>query len=377
MNALGLWLVTLAVLGAPRPETPPGRQADLKPKVDALAQPLVDSRTVSGLAIGLIDGGKTYTFGYGRVSDASNRTPDGRTVFEIGSVTKVFTSLALADMVRDKMLALNDPVNRWLPETAKLPDREGHAITLLHLATHTSGLPRLPENLLPQVAAHPENPYAAYTVQQLYDVLPKCRLESTPGTRYSYSNFGAGLLGQVLGRRSGVSYEEVVLGRVCRPLGMNETRIALPRSLRARLAQGHDAAGRAVPPWDIPTLAGGGALRSTVADLLVFLDANLALRPNPLAEAIAMTHVPRHQTPQPHLAMALGWHFNPQEKVYWHNGQTGGYHSFVAFQNERKVGVVVLCNTASGTVDQLGNQLLRLLLGKPVEPLKLKPPAGA
>jgi CubicO group peptidase (beta-lactamase class C family) len=209
-------------------------------------------------------------------------------------------------------------------------------------------------------------------------------------------------LGHVLARRAGVSYEELIKTRICLPLGMKETQIALSGPLRTRFAQGHDVDGNPVSAWDLPTLAGAGALRSDVHDLLLFVAANVGVGPSnktgtgsepaargaektgrreapvpvllPLARAIETTHVPRHEVAKPSLSMALGWHLNPKERIHWHNGQTGGCHSFVAFQKERKIGVVVLSNSATGTVDQLGNQLLRLLLGLPVEPLKLKKP---
>ncbi len=366
---------TIVFLWAAGPVAAAGQKADLKPKVDALVQPLLESETAVGLAIGLVDGGKTHTFGYGKVSAASGKTPDERTVFEIGSVTKTFTSLALADMVRRKLVALDDPVGKWLPPSVKMPQRGDRPITLADLATHTSGLPRLPRNLIPQITRNPDNPYAAYTVQQLYEALPTCPLENAPGARYAYSNLGAGLLGHVLARRDGVGYEELIKTRICRPLGMEETQIALSGPLEARFAQGHNIDGIPVAAWDIPTLAGAGALRSTVHDMLLWVSANLGLRPSPLAEAIETTHVPRHDASFAPQRIALGWHFNPKIAVHWHNGQTGGFHSYVAFHKERKIGVVVLSNTATGTVDRLGDQILVLLLGKPVEPLKLRKPA--
>lgn len=348
--------------------------ADLKPKIDALVAPLIESETAAGLAVGVLRGEKTAVFGYGKASRSSDKAPDGQTLFEIGSITKVFTGLALADMVQRKELALDDPVDKHLPEPIKLPARDGRAITLLDLATHTSGLPRLPPNFAAVEAGRPDNPYADYTLEQLHDALPTCPLASTPGAKYAYSNLGMGLLGHVLGRRAGTSYEDLIRQRICRPLAMHDTVIALSPQQRLRLADGHNADGLPAGPWDIPTLAGAGALRSTVNDLLQFASANLALRPSPLAAAIEQSHLPRREIGRPGQHMGLGWHLGPDEGLCWHNGQTGGYHSFLALRKPDKIAVVVLSNTGTGVVDALGHRLLRLLAGQPVEPIQVRMP---
>jgi D-alanyl-D-alanine-carboxypeptidase/D-alanyl-D-alanine-endopeptidase len=348
--------------------------ADWKPKIDALAQPLVDSETVVGLAVGIVDAGKTAVFGYGRASRSADKPPDGQTLFEIGSITKVFTGLALADMAREKLVSLDDPVGKLLPDTVKVPQRDNRTITLLDLATHTSGLPRLPQNLLPLVAKHPENPYAQYTVEQMYEAISSGSLATTPGEKFAYSNYGMGLLGHALARRAGMSYEELIRQRICAPLGMKETQIRLSDPQKLRFAEAHDADGTRIQAWDIPTLAGCGALRSTVNDLVLFVSANLGLRPSRLSAAIEASHQPRREIAKGTESIALGWHLRTKEGVCWHNGQTGGYHSFVGFQKQRKIGVVVLGNTAGGTVDQLGFRLLKLLAGEPVEPIKLRMP---
>lgn len=350
-----------------------GEVAELKSSVDQLVQPLVDSGSVVGLVVGLNREGKTAAWGYGKVAHDSDQAPDGRTVFEIGSVTKVFTALALADMAQEGLVRLDTPVSMLLPETVRIPTRDDREITLADLATHTSGLPRVPDNILGQFAKNPENPWAAYTVEELYDGLARARLASTPGQHCAYSNFGMGLLGHALARRAGVGYEELIQERICKPLGMHDTRITLSESLRARFAQAHDADGRPVPAWDLPTLAGAGALRSTAEDLLRFVSANLGLYPSRLATAIEATHVPRHPINDAR-SIALGWQLTPKERIVWHNGQTGGFHSFVAFETDRKIGVVLLSNTTSELIDPLGDQMLRLLLGLPAQHLKVRMP---
>jgi CubicO group peptidase (beta-lactamase class C family) len=346
---------------------------DWKPKVDALVNPAVESGIVTGLAVGVVFGEKTQTFGYGKASAASQAVPDETTLFEIGSVTKVFTAIALADMAREKLVSIDDPVGKWLPESVKVANRDGKEITLAHLSTHASGLPRLGRTLELQALRNPLNPYAQFTTDELYATLASARLATTPGAKYAYSNLGVGLLGHMLARRAGLSYEELIQRRITVPLGMTDTRIALPDALKSRLAEGHDIDGNPLPPWDIITLAGCGGLRSNVRDLVRFVQANLGLLKSPLAEAMQTAHKPRLDI-GPNEAICLGWHLRKAEGILWHNGQTGGYHSFVGLRKNPPMGVVVLGNSAGGTVDGIGYRLLDLLAGKEPKPLPIRPP---
>jgi CubicO group peptidase (beta-lactamase class C family) len=238
----------------------------------------------------------------------------------------------------------------------RLPSRNGKEITLLDLATQTSGLPRLPGNLAPK---DPKNPYADYTVEQLYDFLSHYTLTRDIGEKYEYSNLGVGLLGHVLARRAGMSYEELVTKRILEPLEMRDTAITLSVRMRARLAPGHDAAGAAVAGWDLPTLAGAGALRSTANDMLKFLAANLDAGDGPLPSALRETHRGRRPTGMPQLEIGLGWHIFHRfdNDLVWHNGGTGGYHSWIGFMTARRVGAVVL-SASSPDIDDIGLHLV-------------------
>ena len=299
-----------------------------------------------GLVVGLIGPGGSRVVIYGVFDKNDKRTPDGSTLFEIGSITKVFTSLLLADMVQQGEVSLADPVSKYLSPQVKIPERNGRAITLEELANQTSGLPRLPTNLSPK---DPANPYADYSVEQLYAFLNSYQLTRNPGSQYEYSNLGVGLLGHVLAKRAGISYEELVETRVCRPLNMNSTAITLSPSLKARLAIGHTSDLQPTSNWDVPTLAGAGALRSTANDLLLFLSANLGYTQTPLAPALASMVANRHSTGVPGLEIALGWHIytNENSEIMGHGGTTGGYSSFLAYRPKTKTGVVVLSNTMS------------------------------
>jgi len=239
------------------------------------------------------------------------------------------------------------------------------------------------------------NPYADYSLVQLYQFLSSYQLTRDIGLQYEYSNLGGGLLGHVLARRAGIDYEALVRSRICDPLGMGSTRITLAPEMNSRLAGGHNSALQLVENWDFPTLPGAGALRSSANDLLTFLAANLGFTKSGIATAMASMLQVRRRTGQSGLDVALGWHvFTTNGKeIIWHNGGTGGYRSFMGFDPKTRIGVVVLSNaeTAAG-VDDIGLHLLdaSTLLLKPtkehkevtvdpkvLEPLRRKLPTGS
>jgi D-alanyl-D-alanine-carboxypeptidase/D-alanyl-D-alanine-endopeptidase len=326
-------------------------------------KPRVDSGRSVGIVAGVLDHGTRRVVAYG--SSGSSRPLDGDTVFEIGSITKVFTAALLADMVARHEVSLDDPISKYLPPDVKAPTRNGRSITLVDLATQSSGLPRLPDNLAPK---DPANPYADYTVEKLYDFLSRYELTRDVGERYEYSNLGVGLLGHLLARRAGTSYEGLLTKRILQPLGMRDTAITLSPSLKQRLAVGHDGAGRAAPNWDLPTLAGAGALRSTVNDLLKFVDANASANANAnaggseadgLRAALRDAQRVRRPTGMPNMDIGLAWHVFHKFGVdlVWHNGGTGGYHSWLGFLPGMGVGAVVLSNSST-EIDDIGMHLV-------------------
>jgi CubicO group peptidase (beta-lactamase class C family) len=325
---------------------------------DLLVERIDKQRQSVGIVVGIVDSTGRRTISYGRFDAGDKKAVDGDTIFEIGSVTKVFTSLLLADMVQRGVVALTDPVAKYLPSGVKTPERNGRQITLEDLATHTSGLPRLPSNLSPEDAA---NPYADYSVEQLYQFLSGYQLTRDIGSQYEYSNLGGGLLGHVLARRAGMDYEKLVRSRICEPLGMRSTDITLSDEMKTRFAVGHDATMQRVAHWDLPTLAGAGALRSTVNDMLTFVGANLGYVKSPLAPAMAAMLAVRRPTGTPELEVGLGWHIPTRDghEIIWHNGGTGGFKSFIGFERKAGTGVVVLSNaeTPAG-VDDIGQHLL-------------------
>lgn len=315
-----------------------------------------------GLAIAAVAGGETAHACRGR-ADEAGRAVDEHTVFEIGSVTKVFTALLLAVMSEAGEVALDEPLADLYPGLT-VPVR-GRPIALADLAGHAAGLPRLPPGLLRQGLRQRDNPYASFSDRDVARALESVRLRSDPGTRVRYSNFGAGLLGQALAHRAATPYDDLVRTRVCAPLGLADTVVRRSDDQLARRAVGHDRRGRAVRDWDMGSLPGMGALHSTSADLARFLAAHLDPDSTPLAAAIRLTHQPRlaagrigHQ--------ALGWMASPlprtDRRMLWHNGGTGGAFSFVGLEPGAEVAVVALTNTAR-PVDTTAIRLLGRLVG--------------
>ncbi len=334
---------------APEPDPDEAVRRILKSRIDA------DKRGV-GLVVGLIDARGGRVIGYGRTALQNGREVDGKTEFEIGSITKVFTSLLLAEAVARKQVALNDPVARYLPPQAAVPASGQRPITLLDLATHRSGLPSFPENFAPKNNA---NPYADLSVEQLYGFVAASRLKHEVGAQYDYSNLGAALLGQALANRAQTDYATLVEGNVCRMLGMADTVVNLSPAQRKRLAQPYDRGLAPAATWDLAAFAGAGGLHSDADDLLKFLAANLDTSKGSLAGAVALTHEVRNGAGGPANDIALGWHVNRVHvpPILWHNGSTGGYRSFIGFDAANHVGVVVLSNTAN-PVDDIGLHLL-------------------
>jgi serine-type D-Ala-D-Ala carboxypeptidase/endopeptidase len=334
---------------APVPPEAPNLQALLRDRIE-------HGRFGTCIVAGTIDSTGRNVVSHGRLGRSNDRAADGDTVFEIGSVTKTFTGLLLAEMVKSGEVRLDEPVAELLPKSVKVPQRKGRQITLLDLATHTSGLPRLPDNLAP---SDPANPYADYTPARLYAFLSRYVLPRDIGAKPEYSNLGVGLLGHALARRAGVAYESVVLRRICVPLGMKQTQITLSPELKHRLASGYGDQGQPAPNWDLGALAGAGGIRSTANDMLRFVAANCGLVKTDLAPAIELAQKPQRDSDVPGGKIGLCWQIAQRhgKTLVWHNGQTGGYHSFIGFDARNKRGVIVLINAAQ-SIDDIGFHLL-------------------
>ena len=333
-------------------------------EADAIQAFLRENLTNAGMVIELVDERGSRVLAAGKLDNGTWQEVNGDTVFELGSVTKTFTTLLLQDMVERGEVKLDDPVAKYLPESVKVPARDGKQITLLNLATHTAGLPRDPSNLTPGHGL-PENAFADYTVEKLYAFLSSFALDREPGSRFEYSNVGMALLGHILALKTGTNYEALVVERICRPLKMNSTRITLTPELEARLARGHDQLGKPAPNWEFQVYGGAGGLRSTANDLLKYVSANIGLTPSSLTRLMEQTHVIRHKHTSDHGDTAMAWYdrgegYQLGMELRGHAGATGGYETFIGFDKKQRRGVVVLCNQQGGlSPETLGWLLLK------------------
>lgn len=339
-------------------------ESELEAKVATHAQAAIDEEGVVGLVIAVVRDDETFIRGFGKTVAGGDRAPDERTVFEIGSITKAFTGILLATMVEAGEVRLDTPLQELLPESVTAPKFEGREITLVDLATHSAALPRLPANFLVRLLTDDEqaalNPYAKFSEKDLYESVSKMKLKRAPGAEYTYSNLGMGLLGHVLAKSRQTTYIQLISERILSPLEMADTTIEGSDEWRSRMAQGHDADAKPVPYWDLPVIEGAGALRSTAADMLKFVRAQLEPDKTSLGPAIRLAQRTHFTSKSARISLGLAWHIGPKE-VIWHNGGTGGFHSFVGFEPDCRCGVVVLSNSAHGAVDGLGFRVLELM----------------
>lgn len=304
--------------------------ADPGPVTAGHLAPLVSRGDVPSLAYAVVRDGVVELGGFGGA--------DPQTIFEIGSVTKVFTALLLADMAERGEVRLTDPAAAYLPGATG-------PVTLADLATHTSGLPRLPPGLRWYALASPRDPYARYPARRFVRAARRSLRRASVPNPYAYSNYGYGLLGYLLGQAAGAPYEALVTERICRPLGLEDTTFEVRPEGRARKAQGH-ARHRAVPDWHMGVLAAAGGLHSTAADLARLLRACLAPAATPLDGAIRAAVRPRAATPSGQIGLA--WHHTHLQNsaIIWHNGMTGGFSAMIAFDPGRNLGVAALASSA-------------------------------
>ncbi|HEX9902117.1 MAG TPA: serine hydrolase [Acidobacteriota bacterium] len=325
-------------------------------EIQKILKDAVETKRTVGIVVGIVDASGSHIYSCGKTA-RDGRDVDGDSVFEIGSVTKTFTATLLADMVKRGEVSLDDPVVKYLPKDAKVPSRGGKEITLLDLVTHRSGLPRMPTNFAP---ADPENSRADYTAKKMYEFLASYTLPRDIGASFEYSNIGVSLLGEALARRAGKSYEALLSERIFRPLNMSSTCIVLRPELSSRQATGHSAELKPVKNWDFDVFAGAGGIRSTAADMLKYLSAYMGSKPSPLTGAMAMACQDLRDTDVPNLRIGFAWHVLKlsDSQFVMHNGETGGYHSFLGFDMKKGLGVVILSNSKND-IDLIGLNILK------------------
>lgn len=408
--------------GAEEEEDPVRRV--LRERVDEYGQTV-------GIVAGIIRGINRHAYAYGTLNHGTIRRVSAMTVFEIGQLSSLYTSAMLSLMVQRGDVNLTDRVSAYLPETVNVPATPaGRPILIEHLATHTSGLPRLPDNL---VSDDPDDPLKGYSVALLYEFLDRYaesqrvgleslfdgprgspespgRPESTgrPGPggddlmdmedrseaedpfelegRYAYSDLGMGLLGHVLERAAGASYDELIRELIGDPIKLANTANAPTQSMRTYLATGHDDARRPVPAWSDTALVGGTGLRSNLLDMMTLVSASMGIiyaLPEDFTEDDSTRYhasfdsliVARNPADEEGVRTALGWKVRQDERgrnIYWLTGKTNGFYAFAAFLKAWRKGVVVLSNS-SASVEDIGFHLLnaRNPLAPPPETVRM------
>jgi CubicO group peptidase (beta-lactamase class C family) len=358
-----------AAVSVPAESDDSALRASIAPDVGAR----IDSLPCAGVVVGIVQPTGNQVFGFGRRSVHGDAPPDGETVFEIGGTTQVFTATLFARMVEEGIVRMDQPVQTLVPDTVSVPTRQGRAIELWHLATWSSGLPRLAKNpasplldLLPPFSrAGPPRSRA-----WLYDLLSSLETEHAPGTHVDDSDLGMGLLGHALERASKTDYEALLQREICRPLGLRDTRVKLTPSMQGRLAEGMRMGSGSYRGWYVASPAyrwprgaipGAGDLCSTANDLLTLLRAHLA--GFPLAGTLTETRHP-HLRVEGRPDIGLGWLIEATQggdTIVWQQGAAGASRSYLAFLEGRRVGVVVLANVPID-VDLLGKRILNRLI---------------
>ena len=352
MNRRTATLMTLGLCASPAlaqtAPPPPDITAALADRLDRAGQG-------KGIATARLHNGAVQFAGHGVVADGGAPVSE-TTIFEIGSISKLFTNLLLAQLALDGAVSLHAPVADYLPAGTVIPSLGGRQITLFDLATHSAGLPAIPPDL---GLLDPANPYRDYGAEQLLAFLANYRLPREPGSQFEYSNTGAALLGLALAHAGGKPYPDLVSERILEPLGMSDTGSA-PVDPQ-RLATGHDRAGKPVPHWQFDVFAPAGAYCSTAADLARFLEAASGATPTSLAPAFALMLAEQRPAGSPNMRIGLGWMVlnGPTGPMIWHNGITGGFNSFIGYAPKGKIGAVVLANAVTQTgIEDLGFHLL-------------------
>ncbi len=363
-RSLGLGLCYATVLGLALPRVASAQDPSVPPSADSLIRlmrPWVEQGLTMGLTVGVANRSavRVASTGYAKAPGSASSTDS--TIFEIGSISKVITGTLLADMVLRGEVQLDDPVRRYLPPNVKVPSRPGREITLRDLATHSSGLPRDPDNQQP---ADPRDPMAGYGEAELHAFLSSYALTRAPGDSVLYSNVGMALLGYALARRAGRGYETLVRERILAPLGMRDTHIGPARAgspLAAREAAGYTQDLEPTPAWTFggSVLLGEGAWRSSARDMLKFARAVASPPSSPVGHAISRAVTPLREFDGPGDSIGLGWFILDRHgrRLLWHNGGTGGFASMLAVERATGRGVIVLSN-AFTDIDVIAYHLL-------------------
>ena len=318
-----------------------GEEFALTDSVKRAIKENVDNGKHQSLFVGIVDRHGIDHFYYGNIEKDGNAI-DENTVFEIGSISKVFTTLVLADMIEKGEISLDDPIDKFLQEDVLTPSKNDKKITVKDLATHTAGLPRFPDDF-PILDSDKQ---FEYDREEMYQYLSSVELSRDIGSQYEYSNIGVSLLGHILALNAGQGYEDMIRERILDKFEMGDTCIKKCDKVREQLAAPHVFGQRANELNLSEDMAGAGEIRSSGRDMLVFLSYAMGLEDSSLREAFELAQQPRHKIDDM-MSVGLGWHITEKEgqKTVWHNGATNGFASYMGFDPDTDKGVVVLTNS--------------------------------
>jgi CubicO group peptidase (beta-lactamase class C family) len=324
-------------------------------QIDSIIKKEVDNGRSSSIVVGILNNKDQHFICHGYPFHKSKEKADNKIIYEIGSITKIFTTTILADMIVKGELKLSDPVSKYLPDTVKLSEKNDKIITLKHLATHTSGLPLFPKDFIPK---DPQNPYNDYAISDIYKFLNNFTLTENIEAG-EYSNIGMALLANILCQVSKSNYETLLKERICQPLGMHNTIIMATEEQQERIATPYIVPDKIAKYWNFHAIEGAGAIKSDLVDMLKFLKAQLSLGNSSIGKAIKLTQSIQYSTSIKNTSIGLGWFINYQypDTIIWHNGFTGGFRSFIGFDVNNQIGTVVLSNSTRN-INDIGFHIL-------------------
>jgi serine-type D-Ala-D-Ala carboxypeptidase/endopeptidase len=330
-------------------------------ELQAFLENEVANKRTKGIVVGIIDANGKQIISAGKLNDKSTKKPDGNTIFEIASVTKLFTTLALADMAKQNVVSLNEPISTYLPKNVKTPIFKNKEITLLHLASHTSGFPRFPFNQFPN------NEVDTYTIDNLYEYISTFQPTVAFGKEFNYSNTGMGLIGHILSLQKKKPFADLVNEIICKKLGMNSTTYKPSKMQKINLASGHLPYGFQTPHYDeSEIMEGSGGSYSTVNDLLKFTSLGLGIGSNELSSAMQLTQakvgsigIELGYDADILYDYGMGWNIWTKrgKTIYWKDGTSFGFRSFICLDKEQKKGVVILSNSFN-PINDIGFHIL-------------------
>jgi len=310
-----------------------------------------------GAVVAVVKADGVFYYHYGEAKKGQGILPGNNTIFEIGSISKTFTGTLLAQAVLDKKISLDDDIRNYLPAACAKLELDGKPVLVKHLSNHTSGLPRLTDDLGTTPGYDENDPYKHYTKEMYFNYLSRVKLESVPGTKQEYSNTAVAILGIILQKVYGQTYEQLLAKYIANPLKMGNTSTFVPGKQLANFATGY-ANGAVTSHWNLADTNPAGGIRSTLADMVLYLKANMA----DATPAIALSHKETFKEGED--SIGLGWFLYPTKGdiLIWHNGGTGGFTSYTGHLKDKKAGVVVLTNSASQNgPDRIGTSILKFL----------------